>query len=75
MAALRSALDALQAQKGDAQPYLLSAALPAGASNAANFDVPALVPLLDLFNLMTYDFAGSWSTVVCPFRDIVRVSS
>ncbi|KZW01393.1 hypothetical protein EXIGLDRAFT_738540 [Exidia glandulosa HHB12029] len=63
MLALRQALDALQSSKGDAQPYLLTAALPAGLSNAANFDVGTLANVLDYFNLMTYDYAGSWSSV------------
>ncbi|EJD44962.1 glycoside hydrolase family 18 and carbohydrate-binding module family 5 protein [Auricularia subglabra TFB-10046 SS5] len=63
MAGLRAALDDLAARKGDRVPYLVTAALPAGISTAANFDVPALAKLLDFFNLMTYDFSGSWSPV------------
>jgi len=60
---LRAALDAHQATKGDAVPYLLSAAVSAGAENYASLQVAHMDPSLDFWNLMAYDYAGSWSTV------------
>jgi chitinase len=43
-------------------PYLLSMAIPADPRSwGSGFDVPALVPLLDFINVMTYDFYGPWS--------------
>jgi chitinase len=43
-------------------PYLLSMAIPSDPrSRGSGFDVPALAPLLDFINVMTYDFYGPWS--------------
>ena len=42
--------------------YLLSMAIPADPRSwGSGFDVPALAPLLDFINVMTYDFYGPWS--------------
>jgi chitinase len=41
--------------------YLLTAAVPAGLWLVQNYELKALSPLLDWFNLMTYDFSGAWS--------------
>ncbi len=42
---------------------LLTAALPAGASNVSNFDLEKLTDLLDMLNVMTYDLNGPWDPV------------
>jgi chitinase len=43
-------------------PYLLSMAIPSDPRSwGSGFDVPALAPLLDFINVMTYDFYGPWS--------------
>lgn len=68
-------LDAAQATSYAQFVGLLRKALPPGAllsmattsdANTQNgygwFDFPALVPLLDFFNVMTYDFYGPWSS-------------
>ncbi|KZW04002.1 hypothetical protein EXIGLDRAFT_743634 [Exidia glandulosa HHB12029] len=61
---LRTALDKLAASKGESSnPYLLSIAVSAGPDNYANLDVKPLNAALSLWNLMAYDYAGSWSTV------------
>jgi chitinase len=45
-----------------APQYLLSMAIPADPRSwGSGFDVPALAPLLDFFNVMTYDYYGPWS--------------
>ena len=35
--------------------------MPCGTSNIANIDIATIAQYLDEFNLMTYDFFGSWS--------------
>jgi chitinase len=42
---------------------LLTAALPAGASNLANFDLERITGLLDMLNVMTYDLSGTWDRI------------
>ncbi|KAJ7705307.1 glycoside hydrolase superfamily [Mycena rosella] len=60
--ALRTAFDALAAKKGDATPYELTVAVSAGAANYANLVVPQMDKALTFWNLMAYDYAGSWLT-------------
>ncbi|THH17165.1 hypothetical protein EW146_g3590 [Bondarzewia mesenterica] len=59
---LRTAFDALATKKGDSVPYQLTAAVSAGASNYANLVVPQMDSALTYWNLMAYDYAGSWLT-------------
>jgi len=42
---------------------LLTAALPAGASILSNYDMEKVTALLDMLNVMTYDFSGTWDSV------------
>ncbi|KAJ6567739.1 glycosyl hydrolases family 18-domain-containing protein [Mycena vulgaris] len=60
--ALRTAFDALAAKKGDTTPYQLSAAVSAGPENYANLVIPQMDKALTFWNLMAYDYAGSWLT-------------
>jgi len=60
---LRTAFDQLAAKKGDKTPYQITAAVSAGAPNSAFLDVPTMDKALTFWNLMAYDYAGSWSTV------------
>ncbi|KAJ3554530.1 hypothetical protein NM688_g3060 [Phlebia brevispora] len=60
LTALRSAFDELASSKGDATPYLLTAAVPAGESNYQYLVVPQMDQALNYWNLMAYDYAGSW---------------
>jgi chitinase len=48
----RKALDSLASRKGDSTPYLLTAAVSAGAENYANLKVPQMNAALDFWNLM-----------------------
>ncbi|KAI0777588.1 glycoside hydrolase superfamily [Trametes elegans] len=62
LASLRSAFDALQQKKGDSQPYQITAAVPAGSANYEFLKVPEMNSALSYWNLMAYDYAGSWLT-------------
>jgi chitinase len=53
MQAVRAALPAPR--------YLLSMATPSTPGHWGEFDFPGLTPLLDFYNVMTYDFHGPWT--------------
>jgi chitinase len=55
---LQTALDALGNQTG--QDYLLTSCFGASADKMDNIEWGNVLPLLDMVNLMTYDFHGSW---------------
>ncbi|KAI0047878.1 carbohydrate-binding module family 5 protein [Auriscalpium vulgare] len=59
---LRAAFTQLQAQKGDSQPYQITVAVSAGSANYANIVVPQIDSAITYWNLMAYDYAGSWLT-------------
>jgi chitinase len=49
-------------RNGLPSPWLISMAVPADPRNwGQGFDIPALAPLIDFMNVMTYDYYGSWS--------------
>ena len=49
-------------RNGLPSPWLISMAIPADPRNyGQGFDVPALAPIVDFINVMTYDFYGTWS--------------
>ncbi|KAL1747785.1 glycoside hydrolase family 18 protein [Schizophyllum fasciatum] len=60
---LRVAFDDLAAKKGDATPYELTAAVSAGADGYGHLDVKNMNTALSYWNLMAYDYSGSWSDV------------
>jgi chitinase len=44
-------------------PWLISMAVPSDPRSwGQGFDIPALAPLVDFMNVMTYDYYGTWST-------------
>jgi GH18 family chitinase len=43
--------------------FELTVACPAGAHNYNNLDIPGMDRYLDFWNLMAYDYAGSWDRV------------
>ena len=55
---VRSKLDDLEQQTG--RTYELTVASPAGYDKIANFNLAGLAPSVDYFNLMSYDFHGTW---------------
>lgn len=60
----RATRDSLSAyEKLSGKKILMTAALPAGASLAGSFEMNKLADLLDMFNVMTYDFSGTWDSV------------
>jgi len=56
---LRDSLDAYGSQVH--KKLFLSAALAATAEHLSGYEVEKLIPILDMFNVMTYDYNGSWS--------------
>ncbi|TFK96479.1 glycosyl hydrolases family 18-domain-containing protein [Pterulicium gracile] len=63
LTAMRTALNQLAQRKGDAVPYQLTVAVAAGASNYQHLNVPQMEAALNFWNLMSYDYAGSWDTI------------
>ncbi|GBE84663.1 Endochitinase B1 [Sparassis crispa] len=57
---LRTAFDQLATSKGDTVPYQITAAMPAGWQNYEYLPVPQMDTALTYWNLMAYDYAGSW---------------
>ena len=57
---VRTKLDALEQQTG--REYDISVASPAGYDKIANFNLAGLAPSVDFFNVMSYDFHGTWET-------------
>ena len=55
---VRTKLDVLGAQQG--RTYEISVASPAGYDKIANFNLAGLAPSVDYFNVMAYDFHGTW---------------
>jgi chitinase len=55
---VRTKLDTLGKQNG--RRYDISVASPAGYDKIANFNLAGLAPSVDFFNVMAYDFHGTW---------------
>ncbi len=55
---VRQKLDTLGDRLG--RTYEISVASPAGLEKIATFNVAGLAPHIDFFNVMTYDFHGTW---------------
>jgi chitinase len=57
---VRQKLDALGGQLG--RRYEISVASPAGYDKIANFNLAGLATSVDFFNMMAYDFHGTWES-------------
>ncbi|KAH9046886.1 glycoside hydrolase family 18 protein [Lactarius hengduanensis] len=60
---LRAALDEHARRKYADYRFLLTIAAPCGPDNYHKLHIREMVPLLDFWNLMAYDFSGSWDKV------------
>ncbi|QIX00530.1 hypothetical protein AMS68_006047 [Peltaster fructicola] len=60
LAAIRQELDSYACTISSQPHFLLSIACPAGPSNCQWLDVKGMDQYLDFWNIMAYDFAGSW---------------
>ncbi len=58
---VRDSLNALGGETG--RHLLLTAALPADEARARNFEMDSVSQLLDMLNVMTYDFSGEWDSL------------
>ncbi|KAL2151126.1 hypothetical protein VTH82DRAFT_6224 [Thermothelomyces myriococcoides] len=65
LAEVRAALDRHATKVSATHPphFLLTVASPAGAHNYEKLDLRGMDRYLDFWNLMAYDFAGSWDSV------------
>ncbi|KAI5365202.1 putative glycoside hydrolase family 18, catalytic domain, glycosyl hydrolase family 18 (GH18) active [Septoria linicola] len=60
--AVRQALDAYAATLPSKPHFLLTVATAAGPQNYEKLDIAGMDAVLDFWNLMAYDYAGSWDT-------------
>ena len=64
LAALRSQLNSYASSVNqDPSNFLLSVACPAGPDNYSKMDIAGMDKSLDFWNLMAYDYDGSWATI------------
>lgn len=60
--ALRTAFDAWSAQYAPGYHFLITVASPAGPLTYGQWNLASMDPYVDSWNLMAYDYAGSWDS-------------
>ncbi|KAF5676866.1 SIK1-like protein [Fusarium denticulatum] len=63
LAAVRREMDAYAQTLSQPYHFELTVACPAGATNFQKLDIRGMDRYLDFWNLMAYDYAGSWDSV------------
>ncbi|EPS99490.1 hypothetical protein FOMPIDRAFT_40309 [Fomitopsis schrenkii] len=71
---MRTAFDALATEKGDSTTYQLTIAAPAGYDNYQYFNVKQMDAALTYWNLMAYDYAGSWLNITANQANVYDAS-
>ena len=60
--AVRAELDAYSVRSGNGHHFLLTIASPAGPDKYNTMQLAEMSRILDSFNLMAYDYSGSWDS-------------
>ncbi|KAI9147584.1 Endochitinase 1 [Paramyrothecium foliicola] len=63
LAAVRAELDAYAQRSANSHHFELTVACPAGPQHYEKLDIAGMDRYLDFWNLMAYDYAGSWDRV------------
>ncbi|KAI8631244.1 endochitinase [Xylariaceae sp. FL1651] len=62
LSAIRQELNSYSTQYANDYHFLLSVALPAGPDNYNKMKLSQMNSIVDQFNMLSYDYAGSWDT-------------
>ncbi|EEH04180.1 chitinase [Histoplasma capsulatum G186AR] len=60
---LKTTREVLDRAGGKDRRFLLTVACPAGRQNFEKLRLTEMTPYLDFYNLMAYDYSGSWDTI------------
>ncbi|KAI5309572.1 hypothetical protein KEM55_002930, partial [Ascosphaera atra] len=72
---LQACRETLDRAAGNDRRFYLTIACPAGAQNYKKLHLREMTPYLDFYNLMAYDYAGSWDQVAGHQANIYPSSS
>lgn len=73
--AVRAELDAYSKKSASCYRFLLTIAASAGPSTYAVQPLAALAKTIDWFNLMAYDYSGSWSTTAAHQANLYKTNN
>ena len=72
LAACRKELNAFASTLSGSHHFELTVACPAGSQNFQKMDIHGMDQYLDFWNLMAYDYAGSWDAVAAHQANLYR---